>query len=380
MRNVMTMKIALVHDWFTLPGGAEKVVEELITLYPDCDIFSLIDVLDEQHRDFLKGKKVRTSKLGKLPFVESYYRMMIPFWVREIERFDLSEYDLIISSAAAFSKGVITGPEQLHISYIHSPPRYAWDLMTQYLRSKGMQTGFLGIPLREMLHKLRLWDFAAGHRPDYIVANSQYIARRIKKTYRRDAKIIYPPVDIEKFAYSQAPREDFFVTACRFVPYKRVDLILKAFAKRPNLQLIVIGSGPEEGRLKKIATKNVKFVGRVDDPTMVSYFQRARAFVYAAEEDFGILPVEVQSTGTPVIALGKGGAMETVRDLRYNEKGTGILFDEQTATSLMAALDDFLKLEHRLQPIDCRTQAERFSSQTFRTTFKKYVNDLTDSF
>lgn len=367
------MKIAIVHDWFSLFGGAEKVVGELLEIYPDAEIFSLLDKMTKGERALIKNKNVHTSRWNNAPFIEKYYRALIPIWMREIERFDLSKFDLIISSSAAFSKGVITGPDQLHISYIHSPPRYAWDLTHQYLQAKNIERGIIGAPIREMLHKLRIWDAGAGLRPDELIANSHYIARRINKTYRRKATIIYPPVDIKKFIFSDAPRKGYFLTAGRFVPYKRTDLIVRAFAQRPNQKLIVAGSGPDEAKLKKIATPNITFVSKPTDAKLVSMMQGAKAFIYAAEEDFGIVPVEAQACGTPVIALGKAGTRETVQGDILKQSPTGVWFNSQTESELLSSLDKFQSNIERFTHQNCRNKAEAFSADKFRKNFAEFA-------
>lgn len=368
-----------MHDWFSLFGGAEKVVGELLKIYPDAEIFSLLDKMSDEERTLIRNKSVRTSRWNNVPFIEKYYRVLIPVWMREIERFDLSKFDLIISSSAAFSKGVITGPDQLHISYIHSPPRYAWDLTHQYLQIKNIERGVIGAPIREMLHKLRIWDASAGLRPDELVANSHYIARRISKTYRREATVIYPPVDIGKFAFSDAPRDDHFLTAGRFVPYKRTDLIVKSFAQRPNQNLVVAGSGPDEAELRRIATPNVTFVDKPTDARLVSMMQRAKAFIYAAEEDFGIIPVEAQACGTPVIALGKAGTKETVQGDLQKPAPTGLWFNSQTESELLSCLDKFLSNIERFTPQNCRKNAETFSADKFRDNFAQFARQKLDS-
>jgi glycosyltransferase involved in cell wall biosynthesis len=282
-----------------------------------------------------------------------------------VEQFDLSAYDLVISSSYSFAKGILTGPDQRHLCYCHSPIRYAWDMQHQYLQQANLTKGPKSWFVRIVLHYIRLWDYRTAAGVDAFAANSAYIARRIMKVYRRDAEVIFPPVGVGDFELGER-KEDFYLTASRMVPYKRIDLIAEAFSRMPEKKLIVIGDGPEMGRVRAKAGPNVSLLGYKDNPTLRSHLQRAKAFVFAAEEDFGILPVEAQACGTPVIAFGRGGAAETV-----NEGETGVLFPEQSAESLVNAVREFETMS--FSPSTIRRQAEKFSAEVFRRNFSDFV-------
>jgi len=357
------MKVAIVHDWMTLKGGGEACVEELMRLYPQADLYCVVDFLDEQYRGFLSGRRVVTSFIQRLPGSRKRYRSYLPLMPIAVEQFDLSEYDLVISSSSAVAKGVITGPDQIHIAYVHSPIRYAWDLQLQYLKEAGLTRGIKSSLARAILHYMRMWDTRTAHGVDHMIANSGFVARRIRKFYGRQATIIHPPVDVDRFTIGPA-REDFYVTMSRLVPYKRIPLIVEAFRHMPDRRLVVIGDGPEMQAVAEAAGPNVTIMGGQPNDVVVSYLQRAKAFLFAAEEDFGIAPVEAQACGTPVIAYGKGGALETVRG-RDGEGQTGVFFYEQTPQAIVAAVEHLDTRLHAISPQACRDNAERFSTQRF---------------
>lgn len=361
------MKIAIIHDWLVTYAGAERVLEQIIQLYPEADLYSLIDFLPEDKRDFILNKEVKTSFLQRLPFARKKYRGYLPLMPLAIEQFDLSGYDLIISSSHAVAKGVLTNSNQLHISYCYTPMRYAWDLHHQYLKEANLDRGIKGLIAKVILHYIRIWDLTTANRVNHFVTLSNYIAKRIKKVYGRESTVIYPPVDIEKFHICNK-KENFFLTASRMVPYKKIDLIVEAFSKIPDKKLIVIGDGPGFEKIKKKARKNVELLGYQKDEVLKEYLQKARAFVFAAEEDFGILPVEAQACGTPVIAYGRGGALETVI-----ENKTGIFFKEQTVESLIEAVNVFEKDEDRFDCNEIRKNTERFSKERFKREFREFV-------
>lgn len=364
------MRVAIVHDWLVTYAGAERVLEQILNIYPEADLFSLVDFLPNENRKFILNKKVNTSFIQKLPKAEMHYRNYLPLMPLAIEQFDLSSYDLVISSSHAVAKGVITGPDQIHVSYVHSPMRYAWDLQHQYLRESGLNKGFKGWCAKGILHYLRQWDARTANGVDAFIANSSFIASRIWKVYRRKAAVIYPPVDVESFALQES-KEGFYVTVSRMVPYKKMDLIVEAFSLMPDRKLIVIGDGPDFPRIKSRAKDNVVLLGYQPDSVLREYVQKAKAFVFAAEEDFGIAPVEAQACGTPVIAFAKGGVLETVRGFG-RESATGVLFNEQTVAALQAAVEQFeMKAIHSL---DCRENALRFSPGRFREEFKGFVD------
>ena len=362
---------ALVVDWLVTYAGAERVVESIIKRFPESDLFSLIDFVDENQRNFLKGKTVSTSFIQNLPKAKKKYQKYLPFMPLAIEQLDVSSYDVVISSSHCVAKGVLTGPDQLHISYVHSPIRYAWDLQHQYLTEAGLDKGIKGWLAKWVLHKIRIWDYRTANGVDHFIANSHFIARRIKKVYGRESTVIYPPVAVDDFEVSEK-KEDFYFTASRMVPYKRMDLIVEAFSQMPDKRLIVIGDGSEFDKIKRKAGPNVELLGYQPFSVLKDHMRRAKAFVFAAEEDFGITPVEAQACGTPVIAFGKGGALETVRPLGV-AASTGLFFDTQSVPSLCAAIKSFEENQHIFIPADCRTNAEKFSTQRFEREFSEFV-------
>lgn len=368
------MRIAVVHDWLVNYAGSEQVLEQILKLYPQADLFSLVDFLPPDQREFVAGKSVNTSFIQHLPFSHSKYRQYLPLMPLAVEQFDLSGYDLVISSSHAVAKGVITGPDQIHVSYIHTPVRYAWDLQHQYLRDSGLQTGLKGMLAKALLHYLRLWDTRTANGVDYFVANSHYISRRVWKVYRREAAVIYPPVDIDSFSY-QETKEDFYLTASRMVPYKKIDLIVEAFSQMSPLKLVVIGDGPDFKKIRAKAGPNVEMLGYQPANVLREYMQKAKAFVFAAEEDFGITPVEAQACGTPVIAFGKGGARETVVPTGQ-DKPSGLFFDTQTPEELIRVIKYFEEGKWTIEPADCRSNALRFGCKKFRDDFSAFIETV----
>ena len=368
------IKVAIVHDWLVTYAGAERVLEEIINCFPEADLFAIVDFVPQKERSFLKDKPVKTSFIQKLPLAKKKYRAYLPFMPLAVEQFDLSGYDIVISSSHAVAKGVITGPDQLHISYVHSPMRYAWDLQHQYLKETVLDRGLKGWLAKRELHKLRMWDLRTANGVDHFLANSRFIARRIWKMYRREATVIYPPVDVDSFTLCEQ-KEDFFLTASRMVPYKKIDLIAEAFSLMPDKRLYIIGDGPDFDKVKSKAGANVELLGYQPFEVLRNYMQRAKAFVFAAEEDFGIVPVEAQACGTPVIAYGKGGALETV-----TEGETGLFFDAQTPSSIIEAVKRFEDMKDRFIPSKIREKTLRFSKDRFRQEFSSFVNDAWESF
>ncbi|XUM24732.1 glycosyltransferase [Bradyrhizobium oligotrophicum S58] len=371
------MRVAIVHDWLYVLGGAEKVLQEILRCYPGADVFTLFDLLRPEDRAKLGFEKSHTSFLQKMPLLRKYHRSYLPLMPLAIEQLDLSSYDLVISSSCAVAKGVLTGPEQLHIAYVHSPMRYAWDLQHQYLQESGYATGVKGLVARALLHKMRIWDARTAHGPDAIFTNSQFVARRIKKIYGRDAKVIYPPVTIAQRA-AILPVGNHFLAASRLVPYKRIEPIVRAFNTMPDLELVVAGDGPEAARLKAIAGPNVKFAGFVPDKKLRDLMTTARAFVFAAEEDFGIIPVEAQSEGAPVLALGRGGARESI--LTTGPRPTGMFFESPEPEAIASCVRAFVAKEKSISRLDCRQRAGFFSAERFRSQFVAAVNEEIDSF
>jgi len=365
------MKVAIVHDWLVTYAGAERVLEQVLAIYPNADLFSLIDFVPAAERAFMGDRAVHTSFLQRIPGMRRRYRSFLPLMPLAIEQFDLSKYDLVLSSSHAVAKGVLTGPDQLHLCLCYSPMRYAWDLQHQYLRQTGLDRGLGGVLARWMLHRMRLWDLRATNGVDGFIAISQYIARRIWKVYRRESTVIYPPVDTESFTPGGS-REEFYVTASRMVPYKRVDVVVEAFAGMPDRQLVVIGDGPEARRVRSKAARNIHFLGHQPFGVLLDHLRRARAFVFAAEEDFGIAPLEAQACGTPVIAYGRGGTRETIRGLGESSP-TGVFFEDQSAGALARAVAVFEQEGDRILPEACRQNALRFCPERFKAEFQKYV-------
>jgi glycosyltransferase involved in cell wall biosynthesis len=359
------MKVAIVHDWLVTSGGAEKVLEQMIACFPHADIFSLVDFLED--RSIVHNKPVKTSFIQGLPFAKKKYRGYLPLMPLAIEQFDLSGYDLVLSSSHAVAKGVLVGPDQTHVSYVHSPIRYAWDLQHQYLREARLEHGPRSWAARMLLHYLRNWDARSANGVDRMIANSQFVARRIMKSYRRDAAVIAPPVDVQAFEVGDK-KDDFYLTASRMVPYKRIDMIVEAFASMPDRELVVIGDGPQMDLVRSKATPNVRILGYQSFEVLKDHMQRAKAFVYAAEEDFGIAIVEAQACGTPVIAYGKGGALESVVPLG-TPGATGLHFMSQTPASLRDAVERFEDCSHAFTIAACRRNAERFGAADFRRRF-----------
>ena len=372
------MKIAIVCDWLVTIGGGEKVLEQMLLCYPEADLFSLVDFLPPEKRGIIQNKNVTTSFIQRLPFAKSKYRTYLPLMPLAIEQLDLSSYDLIISSSHAVAKGVITGPDQLHICYCHSPIRYAWDLQHQYLRESNLTRGPKSWFARWILHKIRLWDLRTVNNVDYFIANSKFIARRIKKVYARDATVIYPPVNLK--TTQSLPREDFYITISRMVPYKRIDIIVEAFINSPQRKLVVIGDGPFYTKIKAQVgnAENIKLLGYQSDEVVSDYLSRAKGFIFAAEEDFGIIPVEAMMHGTPVIAYGKGGALESVSDNEINP--SGIFFQQQNPTSIISTLNTFEENIANYTSENCIHNAKRFSAERFRDEFKNFVAEKLELF
>ncbi|MCQ4085231.1 glycosyltransferase family 4 protein [Saccharibacillus sp. JS10] len=367
------MKVAIIHDWLTSYAGSEKVLEQMIELFPEAELYSLVDFMPEKDRGFLRGKKVHTSFIQKLPLAKKQYRQYLPFMPLAIEQFDLSSYDLILSSSHAVAKGVITGPDQLHISYVHSPIRYAWDMQPQYLKESGLEKGLKGAMAKLILSRIRMWDYRTSNGVDHFVANSQFIANRIWKVYRREASVIYPPVNVSAFT-AQEQKEDFYLTASRMVPYKKMDMIAAAFAQMPDKKLVIIGDGPDMEKVRKYESPNIQILGYQPDHVLVDHMQRAQAFVFAAEEDFGITPVEAQACGTPVIAYGKGGALETVKGLE-EVAPTGVFYHTQTTDALIEAVQRFEVEKAKILPANCRKNAMRFSPEVFKQNLQTHIHN-----
>jgi len=355
-------RVALVHDWLLNFAGAERLLKAVHDLFP-----GPVHTLLHDEKKIPIWKEVQTSFLQSLPFARSCHRYFLPLFPKAIEQFDLSNYDLILSSSHAVAKNVLTHSKQLHICYCHTPMRYAWDLYHEYMRElKGLKAWYA----RKVLHHVRTWDAASSARVDHFVANSQYVAKRIEKTYRRAAKVIYPPVVTSRFNLGR--KEDYYLTVSRLVPYKKVDLLVRAFSKLDR-KLIVVGSGPEMTNIKAIAGKNVEILGEVSEEKVAELMSKARAFLFAADEDFGLSPVEAQAAGTPVIAYGKGGVLETVIEHR-----TGLFFHQQDVESIIDAIHRFEQAE--FCSMEIRQHALKFDEVRFKNEFQQYVKEKLDEF
>lgn len=366
------MKVAIVHDWLTTWAGAEKALAELLNCFPQAEIFTTVNFLEQDANPALARHVIHTSFIQRLPFAKKRYRQYLPLMPLAVEQFDLKGFDLILSSSHAVAKGVISDPGAVHICYCYSPMRYAWDMQHQYLRQSGKEKGVMSWLMRWQLHRLRQWDYISAQRVDHFVAISNYIKRRIETCYRRDAEVIYPPVDVDKFCYDR-PRESFYLTASRMVPYKRIDLVIEAFNKTPERQLIVIGDGPDYAKLASLAGPNVTLMGYQPDNVLVDHLERTQAFIFMAEEDFGILPVEAQAAGAPVIGYGVGGLTETTLD-----NVSGLWVEEQSSQALMERIQQFEACkredEAAFSPKVCRKNAERFATANFTQAIQSLVN------
>ena len=361
------MRVAVVHEWMVSRAGSERVLEAILEVVPDADLYSIADFLPPGEGEFLKGRAARTSFIQRMPLAHRRHRLYFPLAPLAVEQFDLSTYDLVISSSHAVAKGVITRPGQLHLSYVYTPSRYAWDLQAQYLSRSGFG-GLRGAAARILLHYFRLWDVCAANRVDSFATLSHFVAERIRKTYRREAQVIYPPVDVDRFSMSEA-KDDFYVTVSRAVPYKRIDLLVDAFGQMPRRKLVVIGDGPELKRLRGRAGANVTLMGHQPFEVMGEEMRRARAFLFAAEEDFGIAPLEAQACGTPVIAFGRGGATETII-----EGETGLFFHEQSVDAVIDGVERLERSAKAFDPKACRINAERFRPERFRSEFREFID------
>ncbi len=364
-------RVAIIHDWLMTYAGAERVLAEMLAIWPDADLFATFDFLSDEDRKKLSGKKARTTFAQHIPTISRTYRTLLPLMQLAAEQHDVREYDLIVSSSHAVAKGVLTGPDQTHVSYVHSPMRYAWDLQHEYLRDAHLDRGLKSFLARYVLHRARIWDSRTANGVDSFVANSHFVSRRIAKAYGRPSSVIYPPVDTEFFT-PDGNRDQFYLAAARLVPYKKMHAIAEAFKLLPNKRLLLVGDGPEAQRVRSSAGPNVEMLGHVTNEALRDYLRGARAFIFAAEEDFGITPVEAQACGTPVIAFGRGGATETIVGLG-NSRPTGVFFNQQTPEAIAAAVQNFEKHEHKISSADCRSNALRFSTKTFREKLLAHV-------
>jgi glycosyltransferase involved in cell wall biosynthesis len=364
-------RIAVVHEWLLDYAGSERVLREILEVCPEADLFALVDRRDDELKTAIPQPCKGTTFLRHLPNPRRWLRYCVPLMPLAVEQLELDGYDIVISSSHAVAKGVITGPGQLHVSYVHTPMRFAWDMQNEYLRAAGLERGPLSWLARLSLHRLRVWDVRTANGVDVLLANSSHVARRIRKAYRRDAEILHPPVDTSVFVPGER-KEDFYLTVSRLEAYKRVDLLIDAFRSMPDRRLFVIGDGPEMRRLRAAVPPNVTLCGRLPAGEVLGYMQRARAFLFAGIEDFGIVMGEAQACGTPVIAFAGGGALDIVLG-DNSPQPTGLFFTEQTSAAAAEAVRRFERDPGRYAPLRCRENAMRFDRAEFRRRFESVV-------
>ncbi|MGF1562329.1 MAG: glycosyltransferase [Geminicoccaceae bacterium] len=365
-------RVAVIHDWLSLAYGRERVVEHILRCFPEADLYTLFDFLPDNQRGFLAERKIYTSFLQRLPFVRRRYQLYLPLMPLALEQFDLSRYQLIISSHHSFAKGVLSGPNQLHVTYVHAPAPYAWDGQHAYLRLKGYDRGLSGLLTRYVLHHFRMWDMRTSHPVDLYLTNSHFSARRVAKLYGRDARVVHPGVPLERMPLTPE-KNGAYLAVSRFAPHKRTELLLEAFAHMPERKLVLISDGGVPKRLRHKVPANVEVIGYQEDDAFIALLAGAKALISAAEEDFGTILIEAQACGTPVIAFGSGGALETVRPLEQDDP-TGVFFDEQSGEAIVDAVIRFERFHDRIDPQSCRRNAERFTPERFQQEFLSTVH------
>lgn len=360
-----SMRVAVVHDWCPHFRGGERVVARICRQFPKAEVFTLFDFLpDDIKEQYFRDVAFHTSPVNRLPMIDRFYRSLFFLCPFLIEQFDVTGYDIVISSSAAFARGVITRPDQPHLSYVHSPTRYAWDEQFNYLQQGRLGFGPKGLLFRYMLHNLRMWDTRTAHGPDLMLANSRFVRARIRRIYGRDARVVFPPVALNELEFV-SEKSDYYVTASYLAPYKRTDLVIQAFSEMPHRQLLVVGEGQQSKELRSLAGPNVTFTGFLPREEYTKTVAGARAMVFAGCEDFGIALAEAQGCGTPLIAFARGGASDIVRNLGVSDEPTGVLFTRQTADAVREAVGRFEQHESLVTPQACRLNAERFAEQRF---------------
>ena len=373
------MRVALVHDWLDTWGGGEAVLAELLRVFPGADVYTLVDFFEPALRARLGSPRIAATALTAIPGARHWFRYAAVLRPQLIERFDLSRYDVVVSDSHAIAKGARTGPGQVHVCYCHTPARFAWTMAATYAEHAAGDAAWRRPVVDFLLARFRRWDRAASRRVDRFVANSRHIAAEISRCYGRDAAVVHPPVDVERFAAAAAARDadaarTDYITVSRLVPYKRIDVLLEAFRRLPQRRLIVVGDGPERARLEALAVPNVEFTGALDDVATARRVAGARAFLFVALEDFGIAPVEAQAAGTPVIAYGRGGARESIRGLD-DRTPTGLFFDEQAPEAVANAILEFETAAGTITAAACRENAQRFAATRFREEIADVVDE-----
>lgn len=353
-------RVAIVHDWLLTLRGGERVLEAILELYPQAEIFTLF-YRKGSLSPKIEARKIHASILNKLPWVHKYYRLLLPLFPWIIERFDLSEYDLVISSSFCVAKGALVAPHSLHVCYCHSPMRYAWDQNHEYF------PGWKGWLTSPFFYFLRQWDVTSAARVDHFIANSSWIQERITKYYRRESTIITPFVNPECFVPSTGDKGDYYLVAGGFAPYKRIDLAIEA-CESLGRRLLIVGQGQVEGKLRSLAGKHTEFLGRVSDEELRELYAGAKALLFPGKEDFGIVPLEAMAAGTPVLAFGLGGARDSIL-----EGQTGLFFHDQTVEALKQCILDFEESSERFSPEDCKQQASGFSRKVFQSEFQSAI-------
>lgn len=370
----LLMKVALVHEFLNQFGGGERVLIALKEIFPDAPIYALL--LDHQKLpEELTNAQIRVSYLQKWPsFLRKRHKLLLPFYPKAVEQFDLSAFDLIISDSSSFGKGVLTRPDAIHICYCHTPTGYLWHYTEEYLKEQKLSNISVAVAKR-ILRNLRIWDFQAAQRVDYFIANSKNVQKRIKKYYKRDSEVIYPPVDMSEIRNqkldSSKIKKDYFLVVSRLSAYKKVDLTIKAFNRLPNEKLKIIGIGSQLNNLKKLAKSNIEFLGFQPDEKLKGYYKNCRALIFPAEEDFGITPIEAMAFGKPIIAYNKGGVLESMV-----ENKTGVFFNKPNVDSLLDAINGFKKRENKFITEEIIKQAEKFDKKVFQDKIKKIVEKV----
>jgi len=369
MKEISQLKIAIVHDFLTKIGGAEKVLLSMHKLFPEAPIFTL--VYDENGtKGVFKNCKIIGSSLNKYPSaIKKKTKFLLPFYPKAIEEFDFSEYDIVISSSNSFAHGIITSPKTFHLCYCHSPMRYVWDYTNEYLAENKIGYGLKGLFVRKTLHEIRIWDKVSSQRVDKWIANSFNVKNRIKKYYQKDSSVIYPPVPVENIEFNENVPDDYYLIVSRLEPYKKVDVAIDAF-NQTGKPLVIIGTGSRSDSLKSIAKSNIEFLGWQSDKAVYEYMRNAKALIFPAEEDAGLTPIESMATGRPVIAYGKGGVTENVI-----ESKTGLFFNEANSKSLNETISEFEKNILQFSPKTCREQALKFSEKDFKENLMKEIEN-----